>query len=373
MMSSARKSGDNLNSSANKLRLDSLANKILKIDHRKNHKKQKKDSLSKQVSRVALAELLKNTSYSTSNSNQRASIIYELPDFSAFLLNKENVQVFREFLKTQYCQENIDFYLACEKYKNLDSDGVGIEFVKLMVNQIFNDYLSKDARQPVNISDECKQLIQKQLKTPTPNLFCDAQLEIFNLMATSCYPNFCKTWLLDRELAQKILSERNLDQSTPMNRTTNTIATHNSTLTSILSTPSMANKSATCSTRSESSKHQSHIIDNRRRSPRLHPPPIVGCPPHCPYNRVGLPCQHHIQPLDRTKVAKICPQDLADQLDLSKIHRVPTSVNHSRPAPPPPLPPKPEKMLCTKRSKTSISPAPSQGLAAPFVGKVFNV
>lgn len=193
-MSSKHRSPNSSNAS-NKLRLDSL-NKILKItDVGKN----KRRSIAKQVGTIALSELLRDA----------PSRLKNIPDFKVFLSNEENVQLFREFLKTQYCHENLDFYIACEKYRNLDPDKVGEEIMmKFMANQIFNDYLAENARQPINVDNSCRLNIASKMKNPRPDLLIEAQTEIFNLMRADCYPRFCKTWQLNKETARKILCEK---------------------------------------------------------------------------------------------------------------------------------------------------------------------
>lgn len=128
-MSSSRRLSQKFSTLANKLLLDSI-NKILKIDH---NKKQKRNDIERNLSRVALAELIKDNSLLTKNN---------LPDFKTLLLNEDSISLFRNFLQQRHCEENINFYLACEKYRSLDPDRVGIEMIKLMANQIYNDFLS---------------------------------------------------------------------------------------------------------------------------------------------------------------------------------------------------------------------------------------
>lgn len=123
-------------------------------------------------------------------------------DFKTFLSSKKNVEKFKLFLQSQYSSENIDFYLACEKFMNLDKDKVGREMIKFMANQIYNDFLGDNARQPVNINYECLQNIRWQIKNPHQNLFLDAQTEVFRLMEGDCYPRFCKS-LKERKKRRK--------------------------------------------------------------------------------------------------------------------------------------------------------------------------
>lgn len=352
-MSSKRRLSQNISASATKLRLDSL-NKILKLDSSKT-KKQRKDELNKQVSRIALTELLRNTPTTICNT---------LPDFKTFLSNKDNVNIFREFLKSQYCHENIDFYLACERYNKLNPETVGKEMIKFMANQIYNDYLSKDARQPINIDYKCIQYIREHLKDPKPDLLHDAQIEVFNLMKADCYPRFCKTWQMDRDTAQKILSEKPVE-STPMsNKTITSISTSSSR---VLGPTNLITPSSSCSHTPASRSISSR--DHRRKSIMINS--NKRCPEECPYNTVGLPCQTHDvkvqepQEPPRTRVKKRSFRssfnvDLDNGLDLRRIHKVPDASDNF----PPPLPPKPSDVYTRDVMNKKYQ---------PFVGKVFHV
>lgn len=183
-------------------------NRLLKLDSIKN-KVSKRTPAKKQPSRAALSDYFSiNSSNRELSINTTASSYLEksldgprVPDFRTFISDEENVELFRDFLKSQYCQENIEFYVACEKFKNLDANA---ELMSFMANQIYSAYLSETAKQPVNLNHDCLERIRSKLDQPEPGMFDDAQQEIFELMRTDCYPRFCKTWRVDRETANKI-------------------------------------------------------------------------------------------------------------------------------------------------------------------------
>ena len=327
-MSSNRWLNHKFPASANKLRFNSI-DKILKIDRNKRHKK---NDLEKNASRVALAELIKNTPYSTRNN---------LPDFKTFLSNEDNVGVFRKFLQERHCEENINFYLACERYRSLSPDRVGIELIKLMANQIYNDFLGPaQACQPVNVDGNCSRVIRQKLKEPNPDLFHDAQAQIFELMKDGCYPDFCKNCELDRETAEKILFEQSIVINTPIFKEAGSIA---SSFCSDYPTN-------TCSSQtSRGTKRRLTLISNSE------------CSSECSYYQRELPCHRRIEKAhgESHKRRPLPNPDLIDQIDLRKIHHVPVI---KKSPPPPPLPPKPfhvEEKISDKKY--------------PYVGKVFNV
>lgn len=357
-MSSKRRLSHNLTNSANKLKLDSI-NKIWKIDSVKG-KRQRKDAISKQVSRIALSELIRNSS-------QASQMVP--PDFKTFLQHEDNIKVFSEFLKASYCQENLDFYLACERYSKLDPDRVGKQMIKFMATQIYNDFLSEDARQPVNVDSARIDSIRSNMKDPQPDLLRDAQAEIFNLMKTDCYPRFCKTWQLDKEMAQKIIApdeHRRNDcpqQATDISRN----QSHNTTTTTI-DRPHrvMFDESVSSRTDTISSRCRSHTSSSLASNE---------CPSDCPYFRIGrLPCHQHgrgVAPEYRpeTRSLKRAPEvELIKHVtDLKRIHRPPKLYpgQEERSPSPPPLPPKPDD-IDYARIKTNKS-------YLPYVGKPFDV
>lgn len=345
--SSRRQLSTSVSGSAKKLRLDSL-NKILKIDSIQR-KKSRRKSLSKQLSLVALADLIKETPANTTQ---------DLPDLKTFLSDPTNIHLFREFLESQFCRENLDFYLACEKYRKLEPERVGKDLIKFMAIQIYNDYLAKDAKYPINVDYNCAQNIAKRIKEPTADLFKEPQIEILNLMRNDCYPRFCKTWRIDRDTARRILHERtsnnNNNNKTPMN-----VSHHNcSTLTS----------NSAASTSVADSSYLSFKTASSQIATTTGADEPVECPKHCPYFRNGLPCLKHVSQHQST--ASTTTTSMPTQrkkhfdLNLSRIHAVPNCCRRRTP-PPPPLPPKIDFV--------DLGPPPKMKKLRPYVGQEFNV
>jgi len=349
-MNSKRRLSQNLSGSTNKLRLNSI-NKILKIDSKA--KKQRKESLGKCVSRVVLSELIKNTSADHSR----------LPDFREFLRDEDNVETFREFLKSQYCHENLEFYLACEKYRRLDAGNIGYELVKFMAAQIFNDYLSQNARQPVNIDHTCIKRIEQSLKQPYPDLFEEAKDEVCDLMESDCFPRFCKNWKLDKDLAQKIIN------STLRDRNDTTNVTDVSTTTSRSSTvASRQEKAKPLHDDREQNSTPTSLSSVRNLSRNTSSSSSYQCNPECPYFSMSrLPCRGHRSSRSERRPQPHC--DLDQHMDLKRIHKLPDSLRPKRAPPPPPLPP---KLDSVPSSMITQSKAPGDK-DYPYVGKVFHV
>lgn len=370
-MSFKLKHNQSVSSASSKLRLNSV-NKIFKLENTNCHKRKEKKLL-KEASKIALVELLKTLRSEETEDILEVVSKNHLPDFKDFLSNQENVKEFRNFLKAQYSEENINFYLACEKFRHLNPEKVGKDLIKFMATQIFNDHLSETARHRVNINYDCLQNIVHQIKNPNPGLLLDAQKEIFDLMRTDCYPRFCKTWLLDRELAKKILSDSNKNSLlTPCTRRSSYNSTlistneRNITRSSQKSSGSKTGDSLSYRKRTletSSTTNSSSIVRTRGIKRRHISSSVSKCPPECPYNLIGLPCQQHNVDGENS-FEQSGKSDLIDRIDLTRIHHVPSICSRRRTPPPPPLPPKPDniELGATINKKRCI-----------YVGRAFEV
>ncbi|CAH2311788.1 regulator of G- signaling 4 [Pelobates cultripes] len=106
------------------------------------------------------------------------------------LINNEcGVQAFRSFLQSEYSEENLDFWLACENYKKLKNPA------KLPINaqKIYEDFISVEATREVNLDSATREDTTKNLLQPTNSTFDQAQHKIFILMEKDSYRRFLKS------------------------------------------------------------------------------------------------------------------------------------------------------------------------------------
>ena len=61
------------------------------------------------------------------------------------LLHPEGQMVFGEFLKTEYSEENILFWLACEQYKQVQS----VSEMRSTADRIYSEFVQVDAPRQV--------------------------------------------------------------------------------------------------------------------------------------------------------------------------------------------------------------------------------
>ncbi|GCC32061.1 hypothetical protein chiPu_0010521, partial [Chiloscyllium punctatum] len=169
----------------------------------KEREKKKAKNLSKDLKSRLLSALL--------NSNSEHSSISFLPRMSAKLnlsiglTHEEAMQwsksldvlladpcglaAFRDFLKSEFSEENIDFWLVCEDYKKTKSSSK----LGSKAQHIYSEFIRSDAPKQVNIDGNTRDLVSKSILLPTPTCFEAAQRIIFSLMEKDSYPRFLKS------------------------------------------------------------------------------------------------------------------------------------------------------------------------------------
>ncbi|XP_036410749.1 regulator of G-protein signaling 5-like [Megalops cyprinoides] len=109
--------------------------------------------------------------------------------FDKLLANKYGLQAFRAFLVSEFSEENIAFYLACEDYRSTTStDKLSVEAKK-----IYTEFIGTDAPKEVNIDHETRAITKRNLECATVSCFDLAQSKIYSLMEKDCYPRFLQS------------------------------------------------------------------------------------------------------------------------------------------------------------------------------------
>ncbi|XP_048457822.1 regulator of G-protein signaling 21-like [Rhincodon typus] len=96
---------------------------------------------------------------------------------------------FRDFLKSEFSEENIDFWLVCEDYKKTKSSSK----LGAKAQHIYSEFIRSDAPKQVNIDGNTRDLVSKSILLPTLACFEAAQRIIFSLMEKDSYPRFLKS------------------------------------------------------------------------------------------------------------------------------------------------------------------------------------
>ncbi|CAL8307439.1 unnamed protein product [Lota lota] len=109
--------------------------------------------------------------------------------FDQLLSHKHGLSAFRAFLKTEFSDENIEFWMACEDYKKNKSS------TKLVskANKIYMEFIDVQAPREINIDHETRDITKSNMESPSPSCFDMAQHRIYMLMAKDCYPRFLRS------------------------------------------------------------------------------------------------------------------------------------------------------------------------------------
>ncbi|XP_066117114.1 regulator of G-protein signaling 4 isoform X1 [Saccopteryx bilineata] len=96
---------------------------------------------------------------------------------------------FRAFLKFEYSEENIDFWISCEEYKKIKSPS------KLgpKAKRIYDEFISVQATKEVNLDSCTREETSRNVLAPTATCFDEAQRKIFHLMEKDSYRRFLKS------------------------------------------------------------------------------------------------------------------------------------------------------------------------------------
>ena len=104
------------------------------------------------------------------------------------LSDPNGVEMFLSFLKKEHSAENIQFWIECQKYKNLSADQLP-DYAR----HIYKEYLSGSAQYQVNIDSSRLKEIETGLDKPNAWTFDKVEQDIFLLMKRDSYPRFLKS------------------------------------------------------------------------------------------------------------------------------------------------------------------------------------
>uniref|UniRef100_A0A667ZN89 Regulator of G protein signaling 2 n=1 Tax=Myripristis murdjan TaxID=586833 RepID=A0A667ZN89_9TELE len=90
------------------------------------------------------------------------------------------------FLKSEFCEENIEFWTACEDFRNITSRR---ELV-LRANSIYEEFIKSEAPKEINLDFHTRKAITQSLGEPSATTFLAAQNKVYSLMENNSYPRF---------------------------------------------------------------------------------------------------------------------------------------------------------------------------------------
>ncbi|XP_058878160.1 regulator of G-protein signaling 20-like isoform X2 [Acipenser ruthenus] len=106
--------------------------------------------------------------------------------FDKLMKSPAGRNAFRDFLRTEFSEENMLFWLACEELKKETNKSVIEEKARL----IYEDYISILSPKEVSLDSRVREVINRNMLETTSHTFDDAQLQIYTLMHRDSYPRF---------------------------------------------------------------------------------------------------------------------------------------------------------------------------------------
>ncbi|KAM9271294.1 regulator of G-protein signaling 3 isoform 1-T1 [Morus bassanus] len=105
------------------------------------------------------------------------------------LLHKYGLAAFRAFLRTEFSDENLEFWLACEEFKKIKSQSKMVSKAK----KIFAEYIAIQSCKEVNLDSYTREHTKENLQNITRSCFDLAQKRIYGLMEKDSYPRFLRS------------------------------------------------------------------------------------------------------------------------------------------------------------------------------------
>ncbi|XP_036199870.1 regulator of G-protein signaling 5 [Myotis myotis] len=96
---------------------------------------------------------------------------------------------FKSFLKSEFSEENLEFWMACEDFKKTTSAAKMAEKAK----KIYEEFIQTEAPKEVNIDHFTKDITVRNLVEPSPSSFDVAQKRVHALMEKDSLPRFVRS------------------------------------------------------------------------------------------------------------------------------------------------------------------------------------
>ncbi|XP_040896784.1 regulator of G-protein signaling 4 [Toxotes jaculatrix] len=123
--------------------------------------------------------------------------------FSHLMNSDTGRTVFTTFLRSEFSEENMDFWVACEDYKKMSSS-------KLVTRakQIYQQYVEADAPNEVNLDAVTREQTRQNVENACPSCFDEAQRMIYILMEKDSYRRFLNSKLLQDLCQAQMTNEK---------------------------------------------------------------------------------------------------------------------------------------------------------------------
>ncbi|KAF1385353.1 hypothetical protein PFLUV_G00106860 [Perca fluviatilis] len=152
-----------------------------RIDIVLNGRRQKKDIQPRTV------ENINDETYPSKVSWQTDDKLH--PTMETLLHDKKYLAAFRSFLQSEFSEENIDFWLACEDFRWTTSQ----EDLRWKAEGLYQEFIQPSACREINVDHHIRERIKKSLEKPSHSCFDEAQKHVYLLMERDSCPRFLQS------------------------------------------------------------------------------------------------------------------------------------------------------------------------------------
>ncbi|XP_006014062.1 regulator of G-protein signaling 21 [Latimeria chalumnae] len=139
--------------------------------------------------KIRLQTVLLNAESSKLSKVSSEEMVQWSKSLEKLLATKDGTTAFSIFLKSEFSEENIEFWLACEDYKKTKSSSK----LASKAAKIYKEFIQQDAPKEINIDFHTRETISKVVTQSSQSCFSEAQKIIYNLMEKDSYPRFLKS------------------------------------------------------------------------------------------------------------------------------------------------------------------------------------
>ncbi|XP_078114500.1 regulator of G-protein signaling 4-like [Sander vitreus] len=111
--------------------------------------------------------------------------------FSHLMNSQKGRTVFGIFLRSEFSEENMDFWVACEDYKRCSPSELATR-----AKQLYQQHVEADAPNEVNIDAATREETRQNVEKACLSSFNKAQQMIYNLMERDSYRRFINSQLI---------------------------------------------------------------------------------------------------------------------------------------------------------------------------------
>ncbi|TDH08890.1 hypothetical protein EPR50_G00102530 [Perca flavescens] len=111
------------------------------------------------------------------------------PTMETLLHDKKYLAAFRSFLQSEFSEENIDFWLACEDFRWTTSQ----EDLRWKAEGLYQEFIQPSACREINVDHHIRERIKKSLEKPSHSCFDEAQKHVYLLMERDSCPRFLQS------------------------------------------------------------------------------------------------------------------------------------------------------------------------------------